>query len=185
METERQISGAVLRADSAWLEKNGLMAQVRERLAPETQALLDKPPMAVTWVTAHHLDALHEALLAVGGEHMLVQLGQEAAKTHGVLLERLLKTVSSLFGASPAALFSHMDSFMETYIKGTSFNWEPTGERAGVLRISNVEPAPLTWYLRLKGPVLSVFNAVSAKGTIDACDIDPDGKSAAYRVSWS
>jgi hypothetical protein len=185
METERQISGSVLRADIAWLEKNDLKAQVRQHLPPETQAIFDKPPMAVTFVSARHLDAMHEALLAVGGEQKLLQLGQEAAKGHGILLGPLLKTVLSLFGASPASLFSRMDSFLGNFVRGSSFSWAPTSERSGVLRMSNVEPCPVAWYTRWKGPVLFGFEVASAKGRIDACEIDPDGKAANYRVSWS
>jgi hypothetical protein len=183
--TERQISGSVLRADIAWMEKNNLKAQVRERLPPETQAVFDKPPMAVTFVSARHLDAMHDALLAVGGEQKLLQLGQEAARGHGTLLGPLLKTVLSLFGTSPAALFSRMDTFLGNFVRGSSFSWQPTGERSGVLTMSNDDPAPAAWYTRWKGPVLFGFEVASAKGTIDACEIAPDGKSAAYRVSWS
>ena len=183
---EREVSGSVLRGDVAWLERNGLKAQVRERLAPETQAVFDNPPLPVTWMPARHTDALHEALHAIGGEEKVVQLGQEAARANGAaMLRPLLTTVLSLFGASPAALFGRMDALVGMYVKGTSFSWEPAGERGGVMRMRNVDRAPAAWYLRWKGPLLFAFEVASVKGSVEACEMDPDGMGAVYRVAWS
>jgi hypothetical protein len=92
MPDERQFSGAVLRADVAWLEKNGLKQAVRERVPADTQALLDKPPLPISWVSGRHVDALLEAVVAAAGEDKGIQLGEETTRSSlGPLVRPLLR----------------------------------------------------------------------------------------------
>src|SRR2546423_11475947 len=128
MAEERLLSGAVLRADIAWLEKTGLEVAVRDRLPPDTQALLDNPPLPISWVPARHVDALLDAVLQIGGEDKLLKLGEETTRSSfGPVLRPLLRTLVSLFGASPGALFNRIDSTLGVFLKGASFTSEPRG----------------------------------------------------------
>jgi hypothetical protein len=186
MAEERQFSGAVLRADVAWLEKQGLKAAVRERLPPDTQALLDKPPLLITWLAARHIDALLDAVLQIGGEEKLVQLGEETTRaSFGPVLRPLLRTLVSLFGASPAALFSKIDSTLPVFVRGASFTYEPGGDREGVLHLRTVDRPPPAWLLQWKGTLRFTFEVANAKGSVTSCVPDPDGRGAVYAVSWS
>jgi hypothetical protein len=186
MVEERQLSGAVLRADVAWLEKQGLKAAVRARLPPDTQALLDKPPLLISWVAARHIDALLDAVLQIGGEEKLVQLGEETTRaSFGPVLRPLLRTLVSLFGASPAALFGRIDSTLPVFVKGASFTYEPGGDRDGFLHLRTVDRPPAAWLLQWKGTLRFTFEVANAQGSINSCVPDPDGRGAVYAVSWS
>jgi len=186
MADERQLSGAVLRADIAWLDKNGLKAAVRERLPPETQALLDRPPLPISWVSARHVDALLDAVLQIAGEEKLLKLGEETTRSSfGPVLRPLLRTLVSLFGASPAALFSRIDSTLAVFLRGASFSYEPRGEKEGVLHLRTVDRPLPAFHLQWKGTLRFTFEVANAKGAISSCVIDPDGQGAVYAVSWS
>ena len=186
MPDERQFSGAVLRADVAWLEKNGLKEAVRERVPADTQALLDKPPLPISWVSGRHVDAVLEAVVAAAGEEKVIQLGEETTRNSlGPVVRPLLKTLVSLFGASPASLFSRLDSVLPVFSRGSTFTYEASGEREGVLRLRIVDSAPRAWFVQWRGTLSFGFEVAGVKGSIASCDIDPDAKGAVYRVAWS
>jgi len=186
MAEERLLSGAVLRADIAWLEKNGLEVAVRDRLPPDTQALLDHPPLPMSWVPARHIDALLDAVLQIGGEDKLLQLGEETTQaSFGPVLRPLLRTLVSLFGASPAALFSRIDSALAVFLKGASFTYEARGDREGVLHLRTVDRPLLAFHLQWKGTLRFTFDVANAKGAVNSCVVDPDGRGAVYSVSWT
>lgn len=186
MPDERQFSGSVLRADVAWLEKNGLKQAVRERVPAETQALLDKPPLPISWVSGRHVDALLEAVMAAAGEEKVIQLGEETTRnSFGPLVRPLLKTLVTLFGASPAALFSRLDTVLPVFSRGSTFTWEPSGEHEGVLRLRIVDRAPRAWFVQWRGTLRFGFEVAGVTGSIASCDIDADAKGAVYRVAWS
>ena len=185
MSSQRQFSGSVLRAQIAWLEKNGLLAAVRERVPAETVGVLDKPPMAVSWFPARHVDAILEALLAVGGEEKVEQLGLETTRSSfGRLVRPLLQTLMSLFGASPAVLFKRLDESLPLFVKGASFEYEPGAENEGVLHLRTVGMAPRAFCLQWKGVLRFAFEMASVEGSVNSCELDPDGQGAVFHVAW-
>ncbi len=186
MASERQISGAVLRTHLAWLEKNAFNAAVRERVPADTRALVDKPPFAMSWIPAPHVDAILDALLAAGGEDSLVQMGEETTRSSlGALVRPLLQTLMSLFGGSPAVLFSRLDASIALFVKGASFTYEPGGECEGIVRLNTVDRASRGFFLLWKGVLRFGFEVASTEGWIQSCEIDPDGKGAVFQVAWS
>jgi hypothetical protein len=183
---EREFTGSVLRGYLACMEKDGLKAAVRERLPPDTQTVLDKPPFALSWIAARHFDAVLEAFLAVAGEKKLVQLAEDATRASmGAAVRPLMQTLMSLFGATPAVLFRHLDKSAQLFVKGASFAYEVAGECEGVLRITTVDRAPRAFWVQWTGVLRFGFEVASAQGSIDPCEIDTDGRGATYRVSWS
>ena len=186
MGEQRQFAGSVLRAHLAWLEKNDLKAAVRERLPEDTRPFFDKPPFALSWMPARHVDAVLETVLAVAGEEKLVQLGEETTRASmGAAVRPLMQTLMSLFGGTPAVLFRHLDKSAQLFLKGASFAYEPEGEREGVVRIASVERASRAFWLQWKGILRFGFEVASAQGAIESCDIAADARSAVYRVAWS
>ncbi|HEY6912164.1 MAG TPA: hypothetical protein VI356_22485 [Myxococcales bacterium] len=186
MPEERQFSGAVLRADVAWLEKNGLKEAVRERVPAETRALLDKPPLPISWVSGRHVDAVLEAVMAAAGEDKVIQLGAETTRnSFGPVVRPLLKTLVTLFGASPAALFSRLDTVLPVFSRGSTFTYEPSGEREGLLRLRIVDRAPRAWFVQWRGTLAFGFEVAGVNGSIASCDIDARANGAVYRVAWS
>ncbi len=98
-----------------------------------------------------HVDSILEALLAAGGEENLVRLGEETTRSSlGAVVRPLLQTLMSLFGASPAVLFSRLDASVALFLKGASFTNEPGGEREGVLRLKTVDRASRAFHLLWK-----------------------------------
>jgi hypothetical protein len=183
---ERQFTGSILRTNVAWLAKSGLEAAVRARVPEETRALFDKPPLPSSWVSARHIDALLEGLFAVGGEEALLRLAEDTTRaSFGPVVLPLLKTLVALFGASPASMFSRLDSTVSVYMKGASFTYEETGEREGLLRLRTVDQPPRAWFLQWKGRLRFGFEVARVQGSIASCDVDADGKGAVYRVRWS
>jgi hypothetical protein len=183
---ERQFTGSILRTNLEWVTKAGLAPAVRARVPEETRALFDHPPLPSSWISARHIDALLEALFAVGGEEKVLQLAEETTRaSFGPVLLPLLKTFVVLFGTSPATMFSRLDSTVAVYMKGASFTFEEAGENGGVLRLRAVDQPARAWFLQWKGRLRFAFEMARVSGSIDSCDVDTDGKGAAYRVTWS
>ncbi len=180
------MTGAVIRADKAWLEKAGLLEEVRKRMPAESAKLLEKPPLPISWVSGRHVDAILEAVLALGGEERLLQLAEEVARaSFGPVLRPLLKTLTSLFGASPASLFGRLDAVLPVFVRGASFGYEAKGEREGLLKLRAVDKPARAWLLQWKGTLRFGFEVAQVAGSIDSCTLDADGQGASYRVTWS
>jgi hypothetical protein len=183
---ERQFTGSILRTNLDWVTKAGLAPAVRSHVPEETRVLFDHPPLPSSWISARHIDALLEAVLAVGGEEKVLQLAEETTRaSFGPVLLPLLKTFVVLFGTSPAAMFSRLDSTVAVYMKGANFTFEESGDKEGVLRLRAVDQPARAWFLQWKGRLRFGFEMMRLQGTIASCDIDADGKGASYRLTWS
>ncbi len=186
IESKRLMTGAVIRADKEWLAKNGLADQVRARLPPDSAALLDKPPLPITWIPARHVDDLLEAVLAIAGEEKLLQLAEEVTRSSfGPVVRPLLRTLMSLFGASPGSLLGKLDTVLPVFLRGASFTYEPQGEKQGTLRLRTVDQPARAWLLQWRGTLRFGFEIAKVTGSIDSCIVDADGKGASYSVRWS
>lgn len=185
-EEQRLMTGAVVRADKTWIEKNGLADSVRAQLPAGTQAVWDKPPLPVSWIPARHVDDMLDAVLKIAGEEKLMQLAEDVMRASlGPVVRPLLKTMMSLFGASPAALFGKLDSVALVFVRGASFSYEADGQNEGIVRVRTVDKPGRAWLRMWKGTLRFAFEVAQVTGTVQPGTLDADGQGAAFRVSWS
>lgn len=77
---KRYFTGTAVRGYTAAIQSFGLLEEVRKRLPPDTLALVEKPPLATTWVEGRHIDLLLEAVRDLAGEQEVVDVAEGAGR---------------------------------------------------------------------------------------------------------
>lgn len=186
----RTYLGSVLRITVEFLRERGCLALVQQRVSPATSALIDKPPFPLSWIPAAPMDELESALLAAAGKQACADLGTTAArKLGGSVIAPVIRMASTLFGNTPAALFTSLDRFYPMVLKGMAFRYEALAEREGLVHLTAAGPeAPAALFEVTRGNLLYIFELCGVSGTVDPPeDVRREGGTgeAQYRVRWS
>jgi hypothetical protein len=180
-----QVIGLVIRGLRAELERRGLLDQVRERIGAEARALLDDPPLHITWVPARHHDEIVAAIAALTNRSMVREFGYGIARgTTGPLTLPLLRALLSLFGATPATLLRNMDKISVLQVKGTEFKYEPESERAGTVQVRFTDRVDPVQFAIWEGVFRFAEDVVSTPMTIDPAIPQMDGRTGHIHVRW-
>lgn len=180
-----QSSGGIVRAYVDVLADLGVKDQVRARLPPELQALVDAPPPRSTWMPA---TVLRDLLGAIAAE-----LGVDGVRRAGELstlrsVMPALKPIYAVFRAlgvlAPATVFSRMDSLMRSFHRGFDVRYVPDGERAGVLELRAPSVQTAAQVAALEGSLRGVFIQTGAQGTVAPGETLEGGRLVRVRLSW-
>jgi hypothetical protein len=180
-----RVKGATLRSYLHWLQREHKVDELLARVPPSTAALMREPPLPGTWVDGMELVRMMMALQKVAGIDAVRRCGhdtlQEMLPRHRTLVTGLMR----LFGASPSALFAHLDELVKTSAEGIHYAFAPAGERAGTMMVSYSVTGELPMCVFVNGmSVLQLmFTLVGVPGTVG----EPERRSptaAAYLLRW-
>jgi uncharacterized protein (TIGR02265 family) len=182
----QQVKGSVLRSRLTFVEEHfgadGLR-RVLESLSPEDRQTLERM-LPSTWLPFDVGKRLDSAIVNVlgGGKHEFFErLGVASA-------ERNLTTVHSSFltPGDPQAFLAKAPHIYRLYYKTGRREYEPTGEREGVLTTHDAETfssadclTVIGWYKR----ALQYCGATNVKMVEEECRAT-GGAVCRYRVSW-
>ncbi len=128
----REFSGTIVRGTIEWIEKAGLTERVRKEVPADTAALIQRPPLSISWVDARHMDQLLGALERVAGTEVVVTYGLEATRrSFGPVLSPMLRGMVGMFGATPASIFGHLDRIASLMIRGATYSYQATRRDRG------------------------------------------------------
>lgn len=182
---KRYFTGTAVRGYTAAIQSFGLLEQVRKRLPPDTLALVDKPPLATTWIEGRHIDLVLEAVRDLAGEQKVVDVAYRYFSTSlKTILGSLLKATMSLFGASPVVLLSRFDAITGVVLKGVHGICETGGERSLTLTIETVEKASSAWFASQQAVLLYACELCNTAGRLTSFRVEPGGRRAIYKLSW-
>lgn len=185
-DTRREVSGAVIRGTIKWIEGAGLTAQVEPLVSPETRAMMRRPPLTIAWVPGLHEDELLEALEKVAGPAKVVTFGLESTRaSFGPVLRPILSTLTTMFGATPASLFSKLNSVTGMMLKGVDFEWTAEGTDRGTVIVRTVDVPKVAWLRSWAGILAHGFDLTDTAGIVGDWKTLPDGKGASFPVSWT
>lgn len=190
-DSPRQVLGTFFRAVIDFVEKRGLMAQLREKVSPQTQALIDKPPRPLSFISSEPIDEVQAALGTLAGPEVLRECGLASARPLGwSLLQPMLRMAFQMFGQSPGHIFGNLDMFFSLVVRGISFSFaRKKGEKGGtvITRFEGADTPEAAFHL-LRGSLEFVFEASGTTGTVGAPEVVESTPAAAlvhYRVSWA
>lgn len=180
--------GSILRGYRETLQLLDWLDGVYATVGPITQALLDDPPAAITWIPSTHTLPLVEAVYRLHGEAGVHRLSTQATD-HGLvrLLRPALSSILRLSGASPATLLSRMGVIVGHQSRGFDFEWHDHGDRSGKFTVvshgvRNLPSTVAMW----AGGVGNVFPLTDTEGRISLArqDTDDEKGTLVYAVDW-
>jgi hypothetical protein len=181
-----EVKGAAFRAYIAQVVKMELLDAVKERVAPETRAAIDSPPLPGVWMDANVVEDLVGAIEALRGMEA-VRVITRAGQKDGVLrfLMPVVTGVLRLFGAKPDTLLSRFADLTKSFIRGTTFEWKMVSPRAGTLTV--VFPrkhVPRHVFVGMESGCWLTLELCGVKGTVADVDIVREGTTGVIRVAW-
>ncbi len=181
----RRETVVALRAYIPWLQREGLVEPLREKLPPATAALLARPPLPTTWIDSERMYEIYDALSALRGDEAVGAMALEATRSSlGKTLRPILGMYMKLSGSTPASLFGQMPGITSLFIKGVAFHWTAQGESAGQLVIAYAGAAPASVFHVWGGMLRFAFELCQTRGQL-SFEAAPDRSAARYRASWA
>jgi hypothetical protein len=180
------VKGSAVRAYVKELEELKKLDAVLARVSPEAAALVHDLPMPSSWVDAHRLGELVEALCVLDGRHAALELGRAAIdKQLSPLLMPMLTGILRVIGVSPATVFMRYESIVQTTVRGTEYRYQATSPRSGYMDVRYDTERTLPWAVLAQNVAgfESIFKACGANGTVG--DFEIVGPHAArFPLSW-
>lgn len=180
-----KISGASVDSYRQALEHLGIWQDFKPKLAPETVALLEHPPLAVTFIDSKHIEPVVQALEQHYGAAMCEKFGR-AVIEGGLMgiLKPMIRATLGLLGSDPKSLLSRMNLFTSTSVKGVTTTYTSTGDRSGTLVVTFARPTLRANLLVWKGTMDVLFELCSAKGQVSEPVQSEDLTSASFSLTW-
>src|SRR5437763_17107583 len=102
----RQGLGSFFRALMDFVDERGLREQVRSAVAPETRAVIDAPPRALSFIPSAPIDEIESVLQKLAGNDALAECGVACARPLGwTMLQPVIRLAFMMFGQSPEPSF--------------------------------------------------------------------------------
>lgn len=187
MSDERiEFKGSLFRGYTKWLEDKRHLEAVRDAASPFVRARLDDPPIATEWIASTMQNGLLDAVHAVGGDE-LVRTMIRGSIGGGVLklLEPLIQGIVRVFGRTPVAILSRLESVRVNVVRGVRFEYEPTSASSGVVIARSLsepfgEHSALAWASSIE----AVCELVGFRSARTAFELSADRRVARIRVRW-
>ncbi len=156
-------------------------------LPPDTQALVQRPPLAVEWVPFRHfMDVLRagETTLFGGDPERFAEVGRQAI---GLSLKTLYRALIRL--ASPQFIIERSARMYETYVRNNgTVRAEPVGDKMCEVHYSGLDRdcvSPASWAFQ-RGSLQGVSETINVK-SVKVERVKGGGRSpdCVFRVSWT
>lgn len=180
------VNGSVLRAYLEHVRALGLEAQVRERLSPQALEKIDHPPLPLSWFDSRLTDEISKAVYELKGRDAVREMGKViTSKSIARLLRPLIATSMSLFGSTPASLFSRLETYASLMVRNAEFSWKQRDDHSGTLTLRHGVSLHDAAYALWEGVLLYVFELTGVTtGTVGASTLGDGGRQALMNISW-
>lgn len=137
MSSDYEVSAHYVSSTAKMLEHHGLL----HVCPPATTSMLENP-WARWWWPGRDVESIFVAVRRQAGDDALRTLSDSLLHQH--MLPRAAPVVSwlvSLSGVKPPTLFSRLDLFSKTMLRGVSFEWAASDTHSGTVRVRYPAPA--------------------------------------------
>jgi len=179
------VAGALLRGYISVLERRGLLPEVRALVSEGTREIIDHPPFPISWVETVVMEEMMDALGRLRGREVVKDVALETARTKtGPIVIPFMRTLLSLWGATPESLFKHVHRLAGVHARGLNVTYVPETPSSGAVEF--VYPyAPGDYvYASWEGAYRLAFEVCGVKGTIGRAEMSDGGRRARIRVRW-
>jgi len=166
-------------------ERYGILEKMRPRLSPELAALVARPPLPISWVSAAVFDELLKAAGESSSRDMVRKVAYEnTSQQTGQMVLPMLRTLLKLWGATPATLFRNLNSVVTVQVKGTRLDYVPETESSGIIEIDSDRVANDYVYAGWEGTLMYAYEVAGVKGEIGRTQLLEGGRKGRLPVSW-
>lgn len=149
---KRETSGTVVRGLLEELRSRGLFDSVRAGVSPEARAMMDDPPLHITWVPSERHEELLVRLGEIAGREKVREIVYAFMRSAvGPLVAPLVKTYFRLFGASPVSVLKNLGKVAYLLYRGMQLEYEPQTARGGFVTLRHPEPVGDSVYAGWEG----------------------------------
>jgi hypothetical protein len=181
-----RVKATVLRAYASYLQKEGLLAEARASLSPQTVALLDHPPLPSSWVDGGPLAELLGLVSKRQGVTGVNRMSEQALREMLPIYMPALKGALRLSGVSPATILAHLDTLTRSSIEGCKYRYEKTAARSCTITIHypNAKLIPLYSFQSSIATFKTIFELCGVKGRIGEPQV-VNHNTASYHIEWA
>ena len=167
----------------------GELDRVLPRVDSATRALMEHPPAASEWLPLRHNVDLFVAVDAILGPGRARALAYEAARDGlTVHLRPIVGLALAAFGASPATLFAHAETFLRFSIRGQKLTYESWNATSGALeiRVLGLQP-PLPFFEAWAGIAAHAIELCGTPAAVSVAHIEPrsEDQVGTLHVAWA
>jgi hypothetical protein len=183
---KRQVSGGAIRGVIKASETLHMLESLKPKLSAAAARHLERQPSLLAWFDGAELDSFLTAAYDTRGEGMVLQLSAQIYKqSFGPAIVPVVRTIVAMFGTSPVALLSRLDSLSTLFLRGVKSSYKALGDTEVELRIRSVDQPSKAWFIAQKALFPQAFEVCGLSGRVRTMELDPDGMGAVYRLSWS
>ena len=180
------VKGSSFRAYVKTLEEWKKLEAALLKVSPEAAATARNPPMPSSWVDAHLLAELIEAVFQLSGREGALRLGREMVQKQMLpFFTPMLRGIMRVVGVSPQSLFSRYQSIVSTIVQGTDYNYTALSPRSGYMDIRYDTDKTMLWsaFAQNVAGFEAIFNICGVNGTVG--DVEIRGAQVGrFQLSW-
>jgi hypothetical protein len=179
------VSAGLLRGYISVLEDRGLLESVREQASGKTRDLIDHPPSPLVWVETTIMEDMMDVLGRLHGRAMVKAVALETARTKaGPLVLPFMRTLLSLWGATPESIFKHIHRVVGIQAKGLSLTYLPESPASGTVELIYPHGTNDAVYASWEGVFRLAFEVCQVQGTIERAEVSEGGYRGRIKVHW-
>ncbi len=159
-------------------------AKVHDALPAETQALVDKPPMPMSWMSQHHFESLLDAIWRLG-------VGESADAITRLSRKQMTRDMSTIYKvlmhlASTEAVIKKSSTIYSTYTKNGVMSSRELGPKHAEITLQGmINPTP-AWWAYQRGAILGVLDAAGTKAPeVVIKEGGGTQPNAVFDISWA
>jgi hypothetical protein len=190
MAEHRKVVGSVYRVTAEFLAQRGVADGVLAKVSPETRAMIEKPPFPFSWRSSQPLEEIERTLFDLPcGRDLCADLGLAASlDLCGSMMQSLVRMAFTLFGQTPATLFSNADLFFRMVTTGLGFRYEAWTEKAGVVW-ATIAGGDVhgSLFEQIRGNLSGAYPLCSVRGEVGLPEVqrhDAESALVKYAVRW-
>ena len=167
------------------LERRGLLPSVRGAISDPAREVIDHPPLPITWIDAALVEEIMGAVGRLHGRETVREVGLETARTKlGSVLVPLMRTLLSIWGATPQSIFSQVQRLAWVVSRGLTLSYVPETPTSGAVELFYPDGTNDFVYASWEGSFHLAFDVCGVTGTIGRAEISDGGCRARIAIRW-
>lgn len=184
-----EVKASFVRGILTTLVRKDMLAAVQRELSPSVRDSVSSLPPVSSFVPGVVAVELNVAIERAFGMPAVREVAFEAARDGVIpLLATAAQTTMRIFGVTPPALLSRMNTLAATTTRGIRYDYEPTDSKSGRLTVeyTGSSDLPLALFESTGGGLNTLFSMCSVDGSISKAVWVENGQRNAttFTVQW-
>lgn len=185
-ESRYLVKGSSFRAYVKQVEELKQLDEVLARVSPGAVALAKNLPMPSSWIDAHLLAEIIEAVCVLTGREGALKLGRDTVQRQMLpFFTPMLRGIMRVVGVSPQSLFTRYQSILTPIVQGTHYAYTVVTPRAGIMDVRYDTDRAIAWsaFAQNIAGFEAIFNICGVKGVASEPEIKTN-QWGRFPLSW-